>query len=213
MGPSVKDYLRALAREMLPAFRRGVIVVTGAAYVLFVATYLILGWHLSLSTLQLWTGALGIAALEVIVVLPYRLWKANMVRIAELENELSDTGAGPDWTIRELFYHIRPDDLTDRDIYERVGLQVLDKLATGELSAWGRRARGRPLQLITMLFWANASFTYWFLAEGHDEEEHARLHDLLVADESYRDIRVNRALALRFWPKKRQPTTTRDRAG
>jgi hypothetical protein len=72
-------------------------------------------------------------------------------------------GSGPDWTIRELFYHITPEGLTKTDNHEKVGLDVMDKLSTSQLTAWGRRAPGRPLELIGFLFWSKARWTYWFI--------------------------------------------------
>jgi hypothetical protein len=196
MVPNIKGYLQALAQEVLPAFRRGVIAVTALAYIILAGAYFLLGHTFSLSTFQLWTGALAIAAVEVMVVLPYRLWKAN---VTELNALRSVDYSGPDWTIRELFYYIMPDDLTRIDNHEKVGLDVMDKLSTGQLTAWGRRAPGRPLELIGFLFWPKARWTYWFLAEGHDEHEHAISHDLLADDETFRDIRVNKGPALRIW--------------
>jgi hypothetical protein len=198
MVPNIKGYISALAQEVLPAFRRGVIAVTALAYIILVGTYLLIGGTFALSTLQLWTGALVIAIAEVLIVLPYRLWKAN---VAEINALRAIDYTGPDWTIRELFYHIMPDDLTERDNHEIIGLDVMDKLSTGQLTAWGRRDRGRPLELIGFLFWPTARFTYWFLADGHDEEEHATSHSLLTNDETFRDIRVNKGTALRLWPR------------
>jgi hypothetical protein len=199
MVPNIKGYLSALAQEVLPAFRRGVIAVTALAYIVLVGAYFLVGGTFALSTIQLWTGALVIAIAEVLIILPYRLWKANVTEINALK---AINYNGPDWTIRELFQHIMPDGLTERDNHETVGLDVQDKLASGQLLAWGRRANGRPLQLIGLLFWEQANFTYWFLADGHDGEEHAISHSLLtVANEAYRDIHVNKGSALRIWPK------------
>jgi hypothetical protein len=172
--------------------------VTALAYIILAGAYFLVGGSFALSTFQLWTGALVIAIAEVLIVLPYRLWKANVAEISALK---SIDYTGPDWTIRELFYHIMPDGLTERDNYEKVGLDVLDKFATGQLLAWGRRVRGRPLQVLGLLFWEQANFTYWFLAENHDEAEHARSHNLLTEDETFSDIRVNKGTALRIWPR------------
>jgi hypothetical protein len=198
MGPNLKGYIWALAQEVLPAFRRGVIAVTALAYILIAGVYLLVGGTFALSTFQLWTGAILIAVIEVLIVLPYRLWKANVTEINALK---AVDYSGADWTIRELFYHIMPDGLTERDNYEKVGLDVLDRLSTGQLTAWGRRDRGRPLELISFDSWSRARFTYWFLADGHDEEEHVIFHSLLTIDETFRDVRVNKGTALRLWHK------------
>jgi hypothetical protein len=198
MVPNIKSYIRALAQEVLPAFRRGVIAVTALAYIILLGAYILIGSTFALSTIQLWTGALVIAIAEVLIVLPYRLWKANVTEINALK---SIDYTGPDWTIRELFYHIMPDGLTKADNFEKVGLDVLDKLAAGQLMGWGRRVRGRPLQPIGLLFWAQAKFTFWFLAENHDDVEHARSHNLMAEDEAFSDVRVNKGMASRIWPR------------
>lgn len=198
MVPNIKGYISALAQEVLPAFRRGVIAVTALAYIILVGTYLLIGGTFALSTLQLWTGALVIAIAEVLIVLPYRLWRANVTEINTLK---AVDYNGPDWTIRELFRHIMPNGLTERDNYETVGLDVMDKLSTGQLTSWGRRDRGRPLELISFDLWSRARFTYWFLADGHDEDEHVSFHSLLTVDEAFRDLRVNKGTALRIWPR------------
>jgi hypothetical protein len=198
MALDIKGYISALAQEVLPAFRRGVIAVTVLAYVILAGAYLLLGHSFSLSTFQLWTGALVIAVIEVMVVLPYRLWKANVMEINALK---AIDYSGPDWTIRELFYHIMPEGLTEVDNHERVGLDVMDKLSTGQLTAWGRRAHGRPLELIGFLFWSEATWTYWFIADDHDHVEHARIYRPLVDGETFSDVRVNKGTALRIWPK------------
>jgi hypothetical protein len=84
----IKGYIYALASEVLPAFRRGVIAMTALAYLVIAGAFILLGSSWSLTTLQLWTGALVIAATEVLLVLPYRLWKANTAKIVELDESL-----------------------------------------------------------------------------------------------------------------------------
>jgi hypothetical protein len=198
MTPTIWGYISALAQEVLPAFRRGVITVTAMAYIIIAGAYFLVGHTFSLSTFQLWTGALAIAIVEVLVVLPYRLWKANVTLLNALK---SIDYSAPDWTIRELFYHIMPEGLTEVDNHEKVGLDVMDKLSTGQLTAWGRRARGRPLELIGFLFWSEATWTYWFIAEDHDDVEHAKIYSPVTDRETFSDIRVNKGTALRLWPK------------
>ena len=199
MAPNIKGCLWALAQEVLPAFRRGVVAVTALAYILLAGAYILVGGSFALSTFQLWTGALVIAIAEVLVVLPYRLWKANVTEINTLK---SIDYTGPDWTIRELFYHIMPpDEIMKGENYRKVGLEVQDKLAAGQLLAWGRRVRGRPLQPIGLQFWAQADFTFWFLGDHGNDAEHAKSHSLLTEDEAYSDIRVNKGAASRIWPR------------
>jgi hypothetical protein len=54
--PTIKNYILALASQVPPAFRRGVIAVTALAYILLTGAYVF--------------GALVIAVAEVLVVLP-----------------------------------------------------------------------------------------------------------------------------------------------
>jgi hypothetical protein len=106
----------------------------------------------------------------------------------------------PDLKIRELFYYIRPDDLLNNNSWEAVGNDVMDKLATGQLIAWGRRGRGRPLQPINMTFWPEAGLTDSFLAPDHDDDEHARNNAVLTVNESYNDVRMYSVHVSRIWP-------------
>jgi hypothetical protein len=198
MLPNLRGYIWALAQEVPSAFRRGTIAATALAYIILAGAYLLLGDKLSLSTVQLWTGALVLAIAEVLIIFPYRLWKANVTEINALK---AIDYSGPDWRIRELFQHINPDGLMERGNYEKVGLDVLDKLSTMQLLAWGRRDRGRPLEMIDYQSWSRARFTYWFLADDHDEAEHVTFHSLLTVDETFRDLRVNKGTALRLWRK------------
>jgi hypothetical protein len=197
MVPNLKSYIAALAAEVLPAFRRGVLAMTALAYILIVGAYILVGGNFALSTFQLWTGALAIAIAEVLIVLPYRLWKSNVTEINALK---AIDYSGPDWTIGELFSHLMPEGMP-YDL-EKIGRDVLDKLSTARLTAWGRTEPGRPLQLISFIFWSKAELTYLFLSPDHDEEVHAKEADrLLVRMESFCDIRVNKGTALRLWPR------------
>ena len=90
-------------------------------------------------------------------------------RAADLKRNASSP-AVPDLRIKDLFYHIRPDDLLNGN-HELVGDDVLDKLSTMQLLAWGRRENKRPLELINYVYWSQARFTYSFLADGdHDAD-------------------------------------------
>src|SRR4051794_33348222 len=93
MAVGFKDYLWECLSEAPSAFRRGVIAVTILANIAIVGG-LYLGWHLNaFSTFQLWSAAAAVAALEVVLILPYRLWKSNKAirdltdRLMALEQE------------------------------------------------------------------------------------------------------------------------------
>jgi hypothetical protein len=199
MAEGFKDYVWECLREVPSAFRRGVILVTILANVIL-AVGLYLGWHLNaLTPFQISSVAILIAILEIILILPYRLWKANKTEIAQLR-AVGDPI--PDWSLRELFYFIDPNAI-DSDVRLRIGRDVLDRLATHQLFAWGRlasRDRANPLTSIYNNFWADADFTFWFLAEGADDSIHA-YKDGGIERTSYCDIRVDRSQAMRVWRK------------
>src|SRR5258708_68836 len=69
---------------------------------------------------------------------------------------LAASKPGPDWPIRELFFHIRPDilDQVKTREWEAVGRDVLARFSTGQLQVWGRQIsppspRRHPLPLTT----------------------------------------------------------------
>lgn len=88
MPARLRDYIVECAQEIPNAFRRGVVAVTlltNAA--LAVALYA--GWHMNaFTTLQLWTAAVAMAALEIVLIAPYRLWKSNKAAIEEGKDKL-----------------------------------------------------------------------------------------------------------------------------
>jgi hypothetical protein len=175
------------------------IVVTILANGAVVAA-LYLGWHLNTFTaLQLVTAGVVFALLEVLIFFPYRVWKSNKATIEALK--ASDSPA-PDWSIRNLFDYINPDALAS-NTHDQIGMDILDRLATGRLTAWGRLAgKGRrmPLTEIETDFWHNAIFTYWFLTEINNDDVHAHSMDPLDTVR-YRDVEVNKARAMQIWVK------------
>jgi hypothetical protein len=111
--------------------------------------------------------------------------------------------APANWPIRELFFHIRPDllDSGRQDLWDEVGMDVLDKLSTGQLKAYGRLAdtgQTKPLTEIPKTYWGDARFTYWFLDKGHEQTVHV---ENKKAGMAYRDLRVSRDHALELWPR------------
>jgi hypothetical protein len=117
-------------------------------------------------------------------------------------------GAYPDMTLRELFFHIRPDLFEDHEAaaWKEVGREVMDHFSTGRLRAWGRpvyRPSGhrQPMKLIDEpRYWAHAEFSYWFLKEDGRESSHTWVKTETGLPD-YRDIQVNRAEAMAIWPE------------
>jgi hypothetical protein len=82
---------------------------------------------------------------------------------------------------------------------------VLDKLSSGELRAWGCQiVRGvtttfHSLAPIAPEYWWAARFTYVFLLDDHDRDLHATQHAPSTLPD-YADMRVNRENAVKLWP-------------
>jgi hypothetical protein len=116
------------------------------------------------------------------------------------------TGA-PDWSIQELFYYLRPNlsPSGPTEFWDEVGGDVLDKLSSGELHAWGREIVRGPtttfhgLALIDPAYWRTARFTYAFLLDEHERDAHATQHGPSTLPD-YADLRVNRENAVKLWP-------------
>jgi hypothetical protein len=94
---------------------------------------------------------------------------------AEDRPRASAATAYPDWEIRELFFHIRPDLIEgpDERRCEQVARQVMDHFSTGRLSVWGRpiagSRRGSLKRVDEPGFWDHAQFTCWFSKEDGAE--------------------------------------------
>jgi hypothetical protein len=165
----------------------------------------------NLSVTAVWVYSLAAALLVLLLVFvaaAFLRWIYE--RPAVSAREKAQKPFGPDWTLRELFLHIEPDVLDTDNGWERIGRDILDKLSTGQLSAWGRarrQARETNLAPIPTAFWANATFTYFFFAEDATDQDHA-IEGIGVFQSSYSDIRVNRAQALSFWPEKSTTPTS-----
>jgi hypothetical protein len=122
---------------------------------------------------------------------------------------------GPDWAIRDLFFHIQPSLLDNEKAkaWEQVGRDVMDRFSTGQLRVWGRRVmpparRREPLaEIDDRKYWARAQFTYWFLKNDGDRlASHVapisnwRGSGPMSPDPDYADLQVNHAQALTIWP-------------
>jgi hypothetical protein len=131
--------------------------------------------------------------------------------------QINATGARepsrPDWSIRDLFLHIRPDlvPAPQNREWESVGRDVIDKFSTGQLKVWGRRldlqqSTRDALAEIPPYEWRRAKFTYWFLDEhdGVSLAVNCARPSPGAAPGQYADLQVCQADALRLWPKRRK---------
>jgi hypothetical protein len=132
---------------------------------------------------------------------------------ADAETTVRPTAAPayPDWGIRGLFFHIRPDliDDPDKKRWESVRRQVMDHFSTGRLSVWGRplagTQRGSLKRMEEPSFWDHARFTYWFLKDDGAQNSHVAS----AGFPDYADLKVNRAEALAIWPVSGEPQDDR----
>lgn len=134
--------------------------------------------------------------------------KAEELRAASLDthSEL------PDWTIRELFYHIDPEILDDADsnAYRKNLKEMKDAFSLNRLRVWGRQrdAQGlgeilgedAPLVEIEPSYWRRSHFTLSFLDPSSDESAHTYVERGVELPE-YVDLRVNRSKAMSVWPR------------
>jgi hypothetical protein len=134
-------------------------------------------------------------------------------RLGEILTTGSENGsrtsrvAYPDWTIRELFFRIRPDLLEEpqEERWAAVGREVMDHFSTGRLKVWGRPmnrvGRQGPMKAVDEPgYWARAEFSYRFLAEDGRKKAHTWVKTETGLPD-YADLQVNREEALRIWPE------------
>ncbi len=158
--------------------------------------------------LAFWVSILG--------TLPFLVWLAAWstnsfvlplfgLRISRQSNAVSSDG--PDMSVRDAFAQIDPDFIESQggeDRWETVGQAMLDKLATGQLKAWGRR-RDAPtdtqVEITDRTFWANSDWTYWFFdgpQNSPQDVKHKR------TSEAYRDVQFNSSQVTSLWPRPRK---------
>lgn len=150
-------------------------------------------------------GTVGATAVLAVVFFAVRMLTVPAKMHDELSKRLAavssepDTEPAPDWPINDLFHHIDPS-VVDSE-WERVGLLVMDKLATGQLMAWGRLIDGdgpTPLRPINRPYWEVSNWTYLFFTSDADAP-HATSKWHVRDDTEYTDIRVNKSQALRVF--------------
>jgi hypothetical protein len=120
---------------------------------------------------------------------------------------VTSVGGAPDWTVQELFFHLRPnlDRVGPMEPWDEAGQDVLDKLSSGQLQAWGREiVRGttttsRNLAPVDAAYWRSARFTFVFLLDGRERDVHVN-HDGPSSLPAYADLRVSSERALELWP-------------
>jgi hypothetical protein len=106
-----RDYVLECVREAPLAWRKGAIAMTIIInLVIFGIIYL--GWHLqAYPTTYFLIGTGVIALLDVLIIFPFKLWRANKVEIAALKGKYA--GARKElWNLREQGVGIRNDGLT-----------------------------------------------------------------------------------------------------
>jgi hypothetical protein len=110
---------------------------------------------------------------------------------------------------KNYFFYVRPDLIEDHTdhTWEKVGLEIRDKLSIGQLKIWGRVDGNErmPLSEINRDYWQQAEFTYWFLSDevGAQFLVHAvpRTYCQHAGLPQYRDLQVNKAQATKLWTK------------
>ena len=108
----------------------------------------------------------------------------------------------PDLRLKNLFFYVNPDCFGGAgENTIRTGDDILDKLSTGKVVAWGRANNEgiqKPLTQIPREYWGNATFDYAFFCD-----------DTCVQAEplpgyfgpSYSDLQFNRERVKAVWPK------------
>lgn len=85
-------YILECLTEAPSAFRRGTLLVTIIANAIIIGTVYLGRHYEAFTALQLATAAAALAALEMILIFPYRLWKANKTTIDDLNQKLTAVG-------------------------------------------------------------------------------------------------------------------------
>ena len=136
--------------------------------------------------------------------LPPLIYGEQLSQIEALREERELTDVVPNWSIKDLYLHVDPNACSqDNPSFEPTDIEILDKLATGRLLAWGRPVEdyATALRPIPRTYWEDAQFTHIFLLsdEPTSGPHVVTLWHVRNAEE-YRDLKVNKAQALRLWP-------------
>lgn len=171
---------------------------------------------------------LGLAIIWKMLSIPARRAADFASRVALAEQSIGATQSSPsnkseplpDWTIKELFFHIDNDVLRDgnrerADNWIVVEQEFADAASLGRLAVWGRPfeenrtqlalERLRALEPIDPSYWRKARLTHEFYGDGDPAAVRHTDPDLMyVISEhlaSYCDLRVNSAQAKKIWPR------------
>jgi hypothetical protein len=142
----------------------------------------------------------------------WRWWRAQRAGIPGLKPAQEPRKEGPatllvpDWPIRDLCYHLRPDVHPNgpTSVWDELSLELFDKLSVGQLAIWGRELRRDaattygPLEPIPKEYWRTAHLTFVFLLEDREKDRHV---DRGPKEPAYGDLQVNRAQAIAIWPQ------------
>jgi len=158
---------------------------------------------------NLWARAATIGA-PFLLFLPLLLTKLLNVPAkmdAELRDELGqlripEGGPQPDWRFGQLYAALRgPDGPPWTEALDR---EIRDKITTGHLEIWAREQRGEtfgPLSLIAPSWFMRGDFTHFFLLDDHEGKPHFGGGGPVGDDRRFGDMRVNKAQAMRLWPR------------
>jgi hypothetical protein len=134
LANGVKDYLVECLREAPLAWRKGAVAMTiliNAALIGLVY----LGWHLdAYPTPYFLIGTSVIAVLDVLVILPFKLWRANKAEIERLKGNYSGARKAL-WQLRQEGVGLRNDGFSTRTLsswtskFEKWRAQVLEQAA------------------------------------------------------------------------------------
>ncbi len=150
-------------------------------------------------------GTIGATAVLGVVFFGVRMLTVPAKMHEELSQIVTTTTAAatdpvPDWPINDLFHHIDP--LVVDGAWEKVGLEVMDRLATGQLMAWGRLVdeEPTPLRPINRTYWEVAKWTYMFFT-GDPDAPHTKTTWHVRDELEYKDVRVSKSQALRVFSR------------
>jgi hypothetical protein len=202
MGGELREYVRAYWAAVRAAYSQAKAVWNFVLAVIPALALFGFSWA-SPSLLPAWAAPawfVSYLVLSVLIYVPYRMWKQQRAKIAELT--LPD-GPIPDMPIRELFDHVG----RNGEGTQEIGMAILDKLSTGQLAGWGRTQERRlfaPLVQIEQSYWGIAGWSYYFLPGMRDslsDEVHVWPRLTSLDGQRFYDVHMNRVQALRIWPR------------